>query len=193
MAADEFAALEGRRYMVRPDETRDYERMFKELRAEAGAPECILHLWTAPHAVDAENAAAAFESHQSAGSTASSVSRRGWKRTTSRVPFRSASFRVSCRRCPKASVCAPRRARFWAPARCCRRSIRISIARASTSGTGRRTRLPPQRELSRSSPSSRPTPSWRIATGSGGFRSLSRRHSAGLHKNPLGCAQAASI
>jgi acyl transferase domain-containing protein len=67
MAADRFAALDGRLYTIRPDETGDHERMFRELRAEAGAPECILHLWTAPQAVDTENAADAFETHQSAG------------------------------------------------------------------------------------------------------------------------------
>lgn len=67
VAGDQFTAHEGRRYAIRPDETVDYERLIKELRAEAGAPDCILHLWTATDAGAAETAADAFESHQSAG------------------------------------------------------------------------------------------------------------------------------
>jgi acyl transferase domain-containing protein/acyl carrier protein len=67
VAADRFAALDGRTYTIRPGETADYERMLKELRAGMGAPECILHLWTAPHAAHAEDAAAAFNSHQASG------------------------------------------------------------------------------------------------------------------------------
>jgi NAD(P)-dependent dehydrogenase (short-subunit alcohol dehydrogenase family)/acyl carrier protein len=68
VAGDQFAALEGRRYVIQPDRTADYERLIKELRSEAGAPECVVHLWTATHAGAAETAAPdQFESHQSAG------------------------------------------------------------------------------------------------------------------------------
>jgi len=87
VAADNFAALEGQRYMIRPDETRDYERMFKELRAEAGVPDCILHLWTAPYAVDAENASAAFESHQSVGFHSLICLARGLEKTSVTTPI----------------------------------------------------------------------------------------------------------
>jgi len=67
VAGDEFAALGGRRYAIRPDGAADYEQLIKELRAEAGAPDCVLHLWTAATAGPAETAADAFESHQTAG------------------------------------------------------------------------------------------------------------------------------
>jgi acyl transferase domain-containing protein len=66
-ASDEFAALGERRYAIRPDGAADYERLIKELRAEAGAPDCVLHLWTAATAGPAQTAADAFESHQTAG------------------------------------------------------------------------------------------------------------------------------
>ena len=68
VAGDQFAALGGRRYTIHPDRTADYERLIKELRSEAGAPECILHLWTVESPGDAETAAPdQFEKHQSAG------------------------------------------------------------------------------------------------------------------------------
>jgi acyl transferase domain-containing protein len=67
IAADEFSVLDDRSYSIRPDEARDYERLFKELRESADTPQCILHLWTVPQAADGDNEAAAFERHQSAG------------------------------------------------------------------------------------------------------------------------------
>jgi acyl transferase domain-containing protein/acyl carrier protein len=60
VAGDRFAALGNRSYTVRPAETADYERLIKELLAE-GAPDCILHLWTAPTSADV------FETQQTSG------------------------------------------------------------------------------------------------------------------------------
>ena len=88
VAADSFSTLDGRLYTIRPDETRDYERMFRQLRAEAGVPECILHLWTAPHVVDAEDPSAAFESHQSAGFHSLICLAQGLEKTGVTTPIR---------------------------------------------------------------------------------------------------------
>lgn len=64
---EHFAALEGRSFSIRPDDTADYERLIKELKTEGGPPDGIIHLWTAPPASDAGTTVEAFESHQSDG------------------------------------------------------------------------------------------------------------------------------
>jgi acyl transferase domain-containing protein len=66
-AGEEFVASGTRQYTIRRNETADYERLFKEMKSEAGAPDCILHLWTAPAAESAQSDVDAFEGHQSAG------------------------------------------------------------------------------------------------------------------------------
>jgi len=64
---DKFAALEGRQYTIRRDVPADYEQLLKEMKTQAGPPEGIIHLWTAPPAHAEEDQLEAFASHQAAG------------------------------------------------------------------------------------------------------------------------------
>ena len=49
-AGEHFAAGDAQTFAIRPHESADYERVVKALRADAGPPDRVLHLWT--HAVE---------------------------------------------------------------------------------------------------------------------------------------------
>ncbi len=67
VAGEKFAALEGRHYSIRRDNPADYEQLIQEIKNEAGPPDGIIHLWTAPLAAAEDNKLEAFAGHQAAG------------------------------------------------------------------------------------------------------------------------------
>jgi acyl transferase domain-containing protein/acyl carrier protein len=67
VAGEEFGALGERSYAIRCGESGDYARLLNELRASAGVPENIVHLWTASLDDLADAPRRDFDTHQSDG------------------------------------------------------------------------------------------------------------------------------
>ena len=130
-------------YTIRPDETRaTTSGCSKSCGPTAGAPEYILHLWTAPHAVDAEHdAAATSRRHQSAGFYSLICLAQGLEKTNvTELPFRSASSRRRAARVVRRRPSVPREEHAAGRLQGAAAGVsRISAARPSISATGVRT------------------------------------------------------
>ena len=67
MAGDKFTITGERQYTIRPDVATDYVELLKQIKTEAGTPDGIVHLWTAPLAASDEDQLTAFDRHQADG------------------------------------------------------------------------------------------------------------------------------